>query len=131
MLGGLYPPFFGLWCLGISLFFMAFIRRKSKAYPWPVEIKRPSETNPGEFDTDRFTVQFKRLSRKELNDFDKIGEDKALEKIILGWSEITEEDGTEVPFTKANLKEFSEDVDFVQGVIEGFQKFYSAGKEGN
>ena len=57
---------------------MAFIRRKSKAYPWPVEIKRPSETNPGEFDTDRFTVQFKRLSRKELNDFDKIGEDKAL-----------------------------------------------------
>ena len=131
MLGGLYPPFFGLWYLGISLFFMAFIRRKSKAYPWPVEIKRPSETNPGEFDTDRFTVQFKRLSRKELNDFDKIGEDKALEKIILGWSEITEEDGTEVPFTKANLKEFSEDVDFVQGVIEGFQKFYSAGKEGN
>ena len=110
---------------------MAFIRRKSKAYPWPVEIKRPSETNPGEFDTDKFTVQFKRLSRKELNDFDKIGEDKALEKIILGWSEITEEDGTEVPFTKGNLKEFSEDVDFVQGVIEGFQKFYSAGKEGN
>ena len=131
MLGGLYPPFFGLWWLGISLFFMAFIRRKSKAYPWPVEIKRPSETNPGEFDTDKFTVQFKRLSRKELNDFDKIGEEKALEKIILGWSEITEEDGTDVPFTKANLKEFSEDVDFVQGVIEGFQKFYSAGKEGN
>ena len=56
---------------------------------------------------------------------------KGLEKIILGWSEITEEDGTDVPFTKANLKEFSEDVDFVQGVIEGFQKFYSAGKEGN
>ena len=44
---------------------MAFIRRKSKAYPWPVEIKRPSETNAGEFDTDTFTVKFKRLTKKK------------------------------------------------------------------
>ena len=44
---------------------MAFIRRKSKAYPWPVEIKRPSETNPGEFETDTCTVKFKRLTKKK------------------------------------------------------------------
>ena len=49
----------------------------------------------------------------------------------MGWSEIAEEDGTEIPFTKANLKEFAEDVDFVTGVVEAFQKFYSTGKEGN
>ena len=48
---------------------MAFIRRKSKAYPWPVEIKRPSETNAGEFETEKFTVKFKRLNKKELNTF--------------------------------------------------------------
>ena len=56
---------------------------------------------------------------------------EALEKIVVGWSDITEEDGTEIPFTKANLKDFSEDVDFVAGVVEAFQKFYTTGKEGN
>ena len=110
---------------------MAFIRRKSKAYPWPVEIKRPSETNPGEFEKDTCTVKFKRLTKKELNAFTEAEEDKALEKIVVGWSDISEEDGTEIPFTKATLKEFSEDVDFVAGVVEAFQKFYTTGKEGN
>lgn len=110
---------------------MAFIRRKSKAYPWPVEIKRPSETNAGEFETEKFTVKFKRLNKKELNTFTDKEDLQALEKIVMGWSEIAEEDGTEIPFTKANLKEFAEDVDFVTGVVEAFQKFYSTGKEGN
>ena len=110
---------------------MAFIRRKSKAYPWPVEIKRPSETNPGEFETDKCTVKFKRLTKKELNAFTEAEEDKALEKIVVGWSDISEEDGTEIPFTKSNLKDFSEDIDFVAGVVEAFQKFYTTGKEGN
>ena len=110
---------------------MAFIRRKSKAYPWPVEVKRPSETNAGEFETDKFTIKFKRLAKKELNAFTEAEEDKALEKIVVGWSGISEEDGTEIPFTKATLKEFSEDVDFVAGVVEAFQSFYTKGKEGN
>ena len=30
---------------------MAFVRKKTKVYPWPVEIKTPSETNIGEFET--------------------------------------------------------------------------------
>ncbi len=110
---------------------MAIIRRKSKAYPWPVEIKRPSETNAGEFDSDKFTIQFKRLTKKELNAFTEAEEEKALEKIVVGWSDITEEDGTEIPFTKGNLKDFSEDIDFVAGVVEAFQAFYTKGKEGN
>ena len=110
---------------------MAFIRRKSKAYPWPVEVKRPSETNAGEFETDTFTVKFKRLTKKELNAFTEAEEDKALEKIVVGWSDITEEDGTEIPFTKATLKEFSEDIDFINGVFESYAKFYQRGAEGN
>ena len=110
---------------------MAFIRRKSKAYPWPVEIKRPSETNAGEFETEKFTIKFKRLAKKELEAFSKTEEDKALEKTVVGWSDITEEDGTEVPFTKTNLKDFSEDVDFVQGVVKAFQTFYATADEKN
>ena len=33
---------------------MAFVRKKTKVYPWPVEVKTPSETEIGEFDNDNF-----------------------------------------------------------------------------
>ena len=42
---------------------MAFVRKKTKVYPWPVEVKTPSETNIGEFDSTSFTGKFIRLSR--------------------------------------------------------------------
>ena len=37
----------------------------------------------------------------------------------------------QVKLFEANLKDFSEDVDFVAGVVLAFQNFYSTGKEGN
>jgi len=50
---------------------MAFVRKKSKVFPWPVEVKRPSETNLGQFETNSFTGKFIRLSRTELNNFEE------------------------------------------------------------
>ena len=49
---------------------MAFVRKKTKVYPWPVEIQTPSETKIGEFDTTSFTGKFIRLSRPELDSFE-------------------------------------------------------------
>ena len=40
---------------------MAFVRKKSKVYPWPVEVKRPSESVPGEFETTKFIGNGDRL----------------------------------------------------------------------
>ena len=48
---------------------MAFVRKKTKVYPWPVEIRTPSETKIGEFETTTFTGKFIRLSRSELDSF--------------------------------------------------------------
>tara|TARA_Y100000401_G_scaffold112195_1_gene111324 strand:+ start:23 stop:355 length:333 start_codon:yes stop_codon:yes gene_type:complete len=110
---------------------MAFVRKKTKVYPWLVEIKRPSEINVGQFETESFTAQFTRLSRKELNSFDEASEYDALQKILVGWEDITEEDGTPVLFSKAVLKEFSEDTDFVAGVLDAFRKFYANAQSGN
>ena len=47
-----------------------------------------------------------------------------MKKILVGWSDINEEDGTPVNFSDENLKEFAEDVDFVKGVLEAFRGFY-------
>ena len=110
---------------------MAFVRKKSKVYSWPVEVKTPSETKVGEFDTTSFTGKFVRLSRKELDSFESATEFEALKKVLVGWEDISEEDGTPVEFSDKVLKEFSEDIDFVAGVLEAFKKFYGNAQVGN
>ena len=110
---------------------MAFVRKKTKVYPWPVEVKTPSETNIGEFEVSEFVGKFRRLSRSELNSFEEESEFKALEKVLVGWENLTEEDGTPIEFSKAELKNFSEDTDFVAGVLDAFKKFYANAQVGN
>ena len=103
---------------------MAFVRKKTKVYPWPIVVKRPSEDTPGEFEQFEFIGKFLRLSRTELDKFEDEDEFSALEKILVGWEDVNEEDGTPITFSKTALKEFSEDVDFVKGVLEAFKAFY-------
>ena len=110
---------------------MAFVRKKTKVYPWPVEVKTPSETQIGEFDTTSFTGKFVRLSRKELDTFDSSTEFEALKKVLVGWEDVNEEDGTPIVFSKTVLKEFAEDIDFVAGVLDAFKKFYANAQSGN
>ena len=110
---------------------MAFVRKKSKVYSWPVEIKTPSENKIGEFDTTSFTGRFVRLSRKELDSFESASEFEALKKVLVGWEDVNEEDGTPIEFSDKVLKEFSEDIDFVAGVLEAFKKFYANAQVGN
>ena len=110
---------------------MAFIRKKTKVYSWPVEVKTPSETNIGEFETTTFTGKFIRLSRSELDSFESASEYEALKKVLVGWIYINEEDGTPIEFSDKVLKEFAEDIDFVAGVLEAFKKFYANAQMGN
>ena len=110
---------------------MAFVRKKSKVYPWPVEVKRPSESVPGEFETTKFIGKFARLDRSSLDKFDNEDEFSALSKILVGWEDVNEEDGSAIEFNKTILKEFSEDVDFVKGVLDAFKAFYGNAQSGN
>ena len=110
---------------------MAFVRKKSKVYPWPVEVKRPSESVPGEFETTKFIGKFARLDRSSLDKFDYEDEFSALSKILVVWEDVNEEDGTAIEFYKTILKEFSEDVDFVKGVLDAFKAFYGNAQSGN
>ena len=103
---------------------MSFVRKKISAYPWPVEIKKPSETTPGEFESSTFIIKFKRLKKSELVKFDAEQDFTALKKIIAGWDQIEDEEGKDIPFTDKELKTFSEDVDWVAGVVNAFSDFY-------
>ena len=52
-----------------------------------------------------------------------------LEKIMVGWEGI-EEDGQELPFSKAMLKEFADDVDWLKSVLNAYTATYSRGRSG-
>ncbi len=110
---------------------MPFIRKKVESFPWPVEIKKPSFEKPGEFETSKFTVTFKRLSRKELETFGDKDEAKAFEKVIVGWNDITDDEGNPVPFSPKELKELIDDVDFVTAIGFAYKDFYGNAREGN
>ena len=110
---------------------MAFVRKKTKVYSWPVQVKTPSETEIGEFETTEFTGKFIRLSRSELDSFESATEYEALKKVLVGWEDLKEEDGTPIQFSKAELKSFAEDTDFVAGVLDAFKSFYSNAQSGN
>ena len=58
---------------------MAFIRKKTKVFPWNVTILSPSETKPSVMEEQKFVIKFKRLGRKELTAFDSLPEDEALD----------------------------------------------------
>ena len=47
------------------------------------------------------------------------------------WEDVNEEDGTPITFSKTVLKEFSDDVDFVQGVLDSYKGFYGNAQSGN
>ena len=63
--------------------------------------------------------------------FDDEDEYSALSKILVGWEDVNEEDGTPISFSKTVLKEFSEDTDFVAAVLAAFRKFYANAQVGN
>ena len=48
-----------------------------------------------------------------------------MSKILVGWEDVNEEDGTPISFSKGILKEFAEDTDFVAAVLAAFRKFYA------
>ena len=51
--------------------------------------------------------------------------------MLVGWSDVNEEDGTPIEFNEKTLKEFAEDIDFVAGVLDAFKKFYANAQVGN
>ena len=110
---------------------MPFVRKKVESFPWPIEISKPSEEKPGEFETSSFTIIFKRLAKSKLEKFGEMNEVKALEQVVTGWSDITDESGEQIPFSTKTLKEFGDDIDFITAVMKAYQDFYQGAQAKN
>ena len=98
---------------------MALVLSLSDNYEWPVEFQIP--TGPNVWETLSFTAKFKRVSNDdsmrlaaEFMEFIRAAEvgivddairrpDQIARDLIVGWSDITTDDGKEVPFSKKAL----------------------------
>ena len=110
---------------------MAFIRKKVKTFKWPVEVKEPSETVPGQFDTHEFTAVFNRVARSVITKMVDEDENTLISLILAGWEGIEEESGKPVPFTQKNLSEFADDPYWIKGVLTAYTSTYNEAELGN
>ena len=96
---------------------MAFVLKQSDSYRWPVSFKLP--TDGGKREKQSFEAEFKRLPQSRIMQIQtqaqrliKAAEDgeqiegisdlSVADEVLVGWSGIVDEDGEEVPFSKAN-----------------------------
>ena len=85
-------------------------------YEWPVDVKLPSTTKPGTFETHRFFVEFvvvasdeARAIEAELRDAGTDADDAAQSDALLiraarGWRDVVNADGGEIPFSETAFR---------------------------
>ncbi|MBL0142662.1 MAG: hypothetical protein IPP91_11315 [Betaproteobacteria bacterium] len=84
---------------------------------------------------------FKRLDRSEIKDFlerynkliaDHAAVDDLLAEVLVGWAEMQDDDGSEMPFTRENLNRVLENIP-VAGLafMQSYFKHAAGGREGN
>lgn len=97
---------------------MAFVRKKEATYVWPVTVEVP--VDGGRFDKQTFDATFKRLGRSEFTKLADMGDIQLLEKVVIGWDGIEDEDGKPIKFTLPELRDFADDAYWCRGVIKAY-----------
>lgn len=108
---------------------MAFIRKKSSTFKWPVTVESP--VDGGRFESETFDAVFKRVGRAEFQRLIDKGDIELIETVLTGWEGITDEGGKELPFNKGNLKEMMDDPYFTRGIITAYLASLEGGKAKN
>tara|TARA_R100001510_G_C7573874_1_gene149294 strand:- start:159 stop:491 length:333 start_codon:yes stop_codon:yes gene_type:complete len=110
---------------------MAFVRKKVKTFKWPVEVKEPSENDPGKFDTHEFIAVFNRVARSVIVKMADEDEGTVLNLILAGWEGIEDENGKPLPFSAKNVAELADDPYWIKGVINAYSGTYNEAELGN
>ena len=100
---------------------MAFVRKKNKTFKWPVVVREPSETDAGVFEESEFISIFKRL---KVSEYQKAADEKTefemMKMMLVGWEQMKEENGEDIPFNNQNLKDMMEDSYWLKAVSNSY-----------
>ena len=97
---------------------MAFVRKKSSTFKWPVTVEFP--VDGGRFETETFDAIFKRVGRTEFQKLVDKGDMELIEAVMDGWEGVKDESDKDIAFTKASLRDMLEDPYFTRGVIKSY-----------
>lgn len=97
---------------------MSFVIKKKDTFFWPVKIKSP--VDGGKFEEQTLNLEFKKLKISELNKMVvKKGADIEFCKMfIVGWKDVRDESGNELPFTDGYLEELLDTVGVAKQIGE-------------
>ena len=102
---------------------MTFVRKKNKTFKWPVVVREPSETDAGVYEDHEFIAIFKRLKVSEYQEAaDNKTEFDLLKMMLVGWEDMKEENGEDIPFNNQNLKDMMEDAYWLRAVSDSYTK---------
>ena len=106
---------------------MVYSVGKELVYPWPCDIREPSEKRVGQFDTYRITVNFKSLPVDEgkeiVSDLDGATDSYAKElmrRVVMGWGAEVQE-----PFNAESLEVALNNIFVLNAITDGYRKSVS------
>lgn len=108
---------------------MAFVRKKSSSFKWPVTVEFP--VDGGHFETETFDAIFRRVGRAEFTKLADQGDVELVERVLEGWEGIKDEEGKDIPYTKASLKDMLDDPYFARAIIKSYLESLEGAKAKN
>ena len=99
---------------------MAFVLKKVSSYKWPVTVQIP--VDGGKFKKETFTAVFKKMSRSTFADLAEQSEEALISEILGGWEGVKDEDGDEVPYSKAAQADLCDDPYVLRGLIDAYSE---------
>ncbi|HYC03717.1 MAG TPA: hypothetical protein VED40_10510 [Azospirillaceae bacterium] len=110
-----------------------------QTYPFPVDVRVPSDAAPGQFATHRFTALFRVLPTDEARALlakpDSLDRD-LLGQVLVGWRDVADEDGQPLPFGDEARDRLCRDPRVQAALVDAYRKSISgeavaARREGN
>jgi hypothetical protein len=108
---------------------MTFVRKRSTTVKWPVAVS--IAVDGGDFTEEKFTAHFRNIGRAEFSKLAAQGDDALIETVLVGWEDVSDDDGKDIAFSASALKDQLDDYQWTQGVIAAYLEMVHGGKQKN
>lgn len=111
---------------------MSFVFKKGQVYTWPVAFEVP--VSGGKSEKKSFEAKFKLLKQSEVRDLVQ-GEGASdlsfCEKVLVGWSGVQDEAGSEIEFNAENMAEVLEFPGVARAIVLAYLESLAGAKTKN
>lgn len=108
---------------------MAFKIAQKPTFIARIKVETPNQK--GGFDRSEFQAEFKRVGMEEIDDLRKLPQAEVQEKVLVGWTELIDEDNKPVDFNEDNLRVLINIPQALAALGEGFWGSLFKAKEKN